>query len=1087
MTDEITEVIEHLDEVLAGLKDFQRATVASVLTRFQSGENNERMLVADEVGLGKTIVAKGVIAELLKERIERYSCQSGNTPFSPLRVTYICSNLTLANENRKKLAVFKDEAQEKYVLEPRYSRLLEIAVAEVQPDKNGKYLELCSLTPSTSFNLTQGYGNWRERLIIYFALIDHSKLSEYSETLSDFLSDGVKNWEEQRIAFPDSKIILPEVATAFHERLSKTLDVIERAKYGIGDGYKTALEALLAYSQSSSAISNSTHFKTYLRLLMARACAKHLSADLFILDEFQRFKSLLATQSGAEEALIAQQVFKNKQASKVLLLSATPFKAFSHNQDDENGEAHAAELNLLLRFLSHDNAESLQEYEQHRKVLQQQLLKLRQNNMVLDDLCDLSKAQVEGVLRQYISRTERSQISGSYEEVFSTQVDQCIDEFSSGEITLFKALAQLAKSLAEESSSRSTHQVMEFHKAAPWALSFLTGYQLRRQLDVHRSKLRGDIRRSHQGWLPRKAISSYRLKLDEAPHAKTRSLVKKLFPQNKFKTASEELLWVPPSLPHYPLQGSFEGQEDFSKTLLFSSWAIVPRALSGLISYEAERRLVAHSKQSQDYYKSKKSHTPGFNFSADSSLVGWSFIYPSRVMCELSSAGRWASLDELVNERESFFRDKLKHLSAYETSDVKSERWYAYAPFLLDYECGYKNEVCQWLDDYRRVIQRRKQDGRKGKQASYEQFLRNWNDNLLRLGKMPKDLARYLAYLSISSPSVVTVRALKSLYQNDIEEIRVAAGEVGEAAITLFNNRMTELVITKRHNNKKYFKSVIRYAADGDFQAVIEEYAHLLKGSGQSMDDAIRQLSEVLSLSDTTIDCQFREVRSQVEASGRRSKLRCHYALPLGNQKLSDEKGTKRISNVRDAFNSPFYPFVLNSTSIGQEGLDFHWYCLRIVHWNLPSNPIDIEQREGRVNRYKSLLVRRRIAEQYIASHPETTTRKLRRRYRWNKLFRWADKQTSSSRESDLIPYWHYPEGKAKIERFVPLMPLSQDVERLQYALKLLALYRLSFGQPRQEDLLKNLLERDFSKEEIALIFSKLMIDLSPLNDVKHH
>jgi len=28
------------------------------------------------------------------------------------------------------------------------------------------------------------------------------------------------------------------------------------------------------------------------------------------------------------------------------------------------------------------------------------------------------------------------------------------------------------------------------------------------------------------------------------------------------------------------------------------------------------------------------------------------------------------------------------------------------------------------------------------------------------------------------------------------------------------------------------------------------------------------------------------------------------------------------------------------------EGLDFHHYCHAIVHWNLPSNPVDLEQRE---------------------------------------------------------------------------------------------------------------------------------------------
>ena len=43
-------------------------------------------------------------------------------------------------------------------------------------------------------------------------------------------------------------------------------------------------------------------------------------------------------------------------------------------------------------------------------------------------------------------------------------------------------------------------------------------------------------------------------------------------------------------------------------------------------------------------------------------------------------------------------------------------------------------------------------------------------------------------------------------------------------------------------------------------------------------------------------------------------------------------------------------PFVLATTSIGQEGLDFHNYCRVIMYWNLPSNPMDLEQREGRKN-----------------------------------------------------------------------------------------------------------------------------------------
>ena len=36
-----------------------------------------------------------------------------------------------------------------------------------------------------------------------------------------------------------------------------------------------------------------------------------------------------------------------------------------------------------------------------------------------------------------------------------------------------------------------------------------------------------------------------------------------------------------------------------------------------------------------------------------------------------------------------------------------------------------------------------------------------------------------------------------------------------------------------------------------------------------------------------------------------------------------------------------------------------------VYHWNLPSNPVDIEQREGRVHRYKGLVIRSNLAAQY--------------------------------------------------------------------------------------------------------------------------
>jgi hypothetical protein len=49
------------EPVLAGLTGFQRATVDHVTGRFYDG-GAKRFLVADESGLGKSVVARGVIA-----------------------------------------------------------------------------------------------------------------------------------------------------------------------------------------------------------------------------------------------------------------------------------------------------------------------------------------------------------------------------------------------------------------------------------------------------------------------------------------------------------------------------------------------------------------------------------------------------------------------------------------------------------------------------------------------------------------------------------------------------------------------------------------------------------------------------------------------------------------------------------------------------------------------------------------------------------------------------------------------------------------------------------------------------------------
>lgn len=199
---------------------------------------------------------------------------------------------------------------------------------------------------------------------------------------------------------------------------------------------------------------------------------------------------------------------------------------------------------------------------------------------------------------------------------------------------------------------------------------------------------------------------------------------------------------------------------------------------------------------------------------------------------------------------------------------------------------------------------------------------------------------------------------------------------------------------------------------------------------------------------------------------------RTRLAVRFGDQQ-TEATDTQRPTQVRVAFNSPFWPFVLASTSVGQEGLDFHLYCHSVVHWNLPHNPVDLEQREGRVHRYKGHAVRRNAAREF-------GTQVLRRGSEdpWRDLFQMA--ADAYSDESEIVPFWVLPlEGGAHIERHVPTLPLSRDAAKLANLRQSLVLYRMVFGQPRQEELVDYLRER-LPEEELTKLAEELRIDLTP-------
>ena len=99
----------------------------------------------------------------------------------------------------------------------------------------------------------------------------------------------------------------------------------------------------------------------------------------------------------------------------------------------------------------------------------------------------------------------------------------------------------------------------------------------------------------------------------------------------------------------------------------------------------------------------------------------------------------------------------------------------------------------------------------------------------------------------------------------------------------------------------------------------------------------------------------------------------------------------------------------------------------------------------------------------------------------WSQLFDEALAKEKGPRDPELIPYWVFGKNQqVKIERHVPVYPMSRDSMRYERLIKILSLYRLTLGQPNPEELLEYMYT-NCSEENIKKL-TKGHIDLCPWN-----
>ena len=238
---------------------------------------------------------------------------------------------------------------------------------------------------------------------------------------------------------------------------------------------------------------------------------------------------------------------------------------------------------------------------------------------------------------------------------------------------------------------------------------------------------------------------------------------------------------------------------------------------------------------------------------------------------------------------------------------------------------------------------------------------------------------------------------------------------------------------------KDYSSCVDEYCCDGNFSAVIEEFEYMC-----SLQKGNPTIKSCLSNADSNDAKAFSVAYCSSMVNDFKEKIR--------------------------SFNNPFYPFVFFITSMAEEGHDFHWYSDRIVHWNVPTSPISLIQREGRIDRADCMAIRKAIAEAMEKEECDS----------WeNMCCRFKEKNIDNIKNDlykSMFPKFITCEGENKISRGCYYYPLSSEYFRWEILMKNLEYYRSMFGACDSVQIQE--LGRTLNEENVWKCLKELQLDI---------
>lgn len=436
---------------LGPLKAFQRRTVDYVFDRFYNPENPAyQFLVADEVGLGKTLVARGVIAKAIEHLWDKTD---------RIDILYICSNQAIAAQNLKKLNVLGQEA----LALPTRMTLVPLRM-NGERSLSANKVNLISLTPGTTFDLRSATGVAEERALLYHLL---KPLVASPRGLQNVLQVdvGPERWDY----WIKSEVSLKGVDKALIERFRESIGVDDAILSALADGVEQFRRRRDRYPTTMTSSRNALISK--LRSKLSHSCIDALQPDLIIMDEFQRFPDLL--HGDGDAAHLARDLFNYGQGgstpARTLLLSATPYRMLTLQGDQAEDGEHYNDLLETLTFLFGQT--------RGREMVGALDLEMRAFRTALHGLPAAQadaldrKAKVEAVLKQVICRTER--VSSTVDRDSMVREPKMSLSVQSDDLRQAMAVSGVARAL-------EAPDVIEYWKSAPYLLNFMRDYALKR-------------------------------------------------------------------------------------------------------------------------------------------------------------------------------------------------------------------------------------------------------------------------------------------------------------------------------------------------------------------------------------------------------------------------------------------------------------------------------------------------------------------------------------------------------------------------------------------------------------------------------